>query len=82
MNSCEFYLPIPILLVEIVIFKESGFKTSQPGSNAQYHLSIKNSRKMLLPSKTCSLKDKHECLLMISCEFYLFNYYKWSNLFG
>ena len=35
MNSWEFYVPIPILLVEIIIFKESDFKTSQPGSNAQ-----------------------------------------------
>ena len=37
MKSCEFYLSITILLVEILIWKVLFLsKTPQPGSNAHY----------------------------------------------
>ena len=69
MNYYQIHLPIHLSSVEILICKGLFWsKTSQPGSNVQYHLSIRSSPEIRIPNELYSLKDEQEYLLFKSFE--------------
>ena len=74
MKYCEFYLYIPLFLLEILFLKDHHFQKltgSQFLSNAYHHLYIISSPKLLIPIELFFIKLELQCLLLKSCEFYL-----------